>query len=284
MKCNTSRVEYNSERQIFMIGQYEFDIKSLYAHLEQITDKRKRRGIRYQLADALTLIILAKLGGEDEPRGIAKWLKHRAELLVEALGLSRTSMPHETTISRILGQAVEPEEVEKIIQHYFDGITQLSEDEVIALDGKTMRGTIPTGETQGVHLLSAYLPQEGVVLHQTEVENKENELSAAPRLLAEVDVRGKVVIGDALHTQRKTSIAVVEEQGDYLWVAKENQPELRAAIAHLFAPQECPPATSPLPTDFQIATDHTYGHGRYETRTITTSSMLKDFLDWPYLE
>ena len=55
-----------------------------------------------------------------------------------------------------------------------------------------------------------------------------------------MDVRGKLVIGDALHTQRKTSIAVVEEQGDYLWIAKENQPDLRANIAHLFSPQQCP--------------------------------------------
>jgi predicted transposase YbfD/YdcC/urease gamma subunit len=267
-----------------MLGEYEFDVKSLYAYLEEITDKRKRRGIRYQLADALALIILAKLGGEDEPRGIADWLKYRAALLVEVLDLPRASMPHESTISRILGQAVEPEEVEKVIQRYFDGQVQESEDEVIAIDGKTMRGTIVAGQKQGVHLLSAYLPQEGVVLHQTEVGSKENEISAAPRLLAEVHVRGKIVIGDALHTQRVTSKAVVEERGDYLWIAKENQPALKAEIAHLFAPQQCPPATSPLPTDFRSVTRYSYGHGRFEQRTLTASAMLKDYLDWPYLE
>ena len=70
MKCSTSRVEYNSERRVFMIGAYEFDLKSLYAYLEQVTDKRKRRGIRYQLADALALIILAKLG---EKMNLAGW-------------------------------------------------------------------------------------------------------------------------------------------------------------------------------------------------------------------
>ena len=156
MKCNPSRVEYNSERQAFMLGESEFDVKSLYGYLEEITDKRKRRGIRYQLADALALIILAKLGGEDEPRGIADWLKYRAALLVEVLDLPRASMPHESTISRILGQAVEPEEVEKVIQRYFDGQVQGSEDEVIAIDGKTMRGTIVAGQKQGLHLLSAY--------------------------------------------------------------------------------------------------------------------------------
>jgi hypothetical protein len=165
MECKPGRVEYNSEQQRFMIGMYEFDVKCLYAHLEEVSDKRKRRGIRYQLADALVLIILAKLGGEDEPRGIARWLKERAELLVEVLGLSRSSMPHETTISRILGPAVEPTDVETVIGRYFDGQVQGSKDKVIAIDGKTMRGTRAAGEKQGIHLLSAYLPQEGVVLY-----------------------------------------------------------------------------------------------------------------------
>jgi predicted transposase YbfD/YdcC len=239
--------------------------------------------VRYQLADALSLIVLAKLGGEDEPRGIADWLKHRAELLVDALKLPRSSMPHAVTISRILGQAVAPEELEGILKHYFDGQAQMSQEVVVAIDGKTLRGTIPTGGSQGLHLLAAYLPSEGLVLMQVEVDRKENEIVAAPKLLRMLDLRGKVVIGDAMHTQRQLSLEIVTTGGDYLWMAKDNQSQLKQDIAQLFAPQQCPPATSPLPTDFQSVTRHAYGHGRYETRTITTSSMLKDFLDWPYL-
>lgn len=217
------------------------------------------------MADALTLIIRAKLGGEDEPRGMASWLKHRAELLVEVLNFPRASMPHESTISRILGEAIEPDEIEQLMRHYVEG-------------------TILAGERQGLHVLCAYLPEEGVVLQQTAVTSKENEISAAPRLLTEITVRGKVVMGDALHTQRATSLSVVTNPGDYLWLAKDNQPGLSGDIAHLFAPQECPPATSPLPTDFQSATDYSYGHGRLEKRRLTSSSMLKDYLDWPDLE
>jgi len=284
MKCNTSRVEYNRELQAFMLGEFVFDLSGLYAHLERLTDGRDRRGVRYQLADVLSLIILAKLGGEDEARGIADWLSHRATLLVKALKLPRSSMPHAITISRVLGQAVEAEELEQVLQRYFDGQAQLSQEIVIAIDGKTLRGTIPVGETQGLHLLAAYLPNEGLVLMQVEVDGKENEIVAAPRLLEVLDLRGKVVIGDAMHTQRQLSIEIVVAGGDYLWIAKDNQAQLKQDIAHLFEPQQCPPATSPLPTDFQSAIDYAYGHGRYETRTITTSSMLKDFLDWPYLE
>lgn len=284
MKYNPERITFNWDIQEFMLGEFVFEVNSLYVHLEQLTDQRDPRGVRYQLADALTMIILAKLGGEDEAHGMSQWLKDRAEQLVQALQLQRSSMPHETTISRIMGEAVEEEELSQQMQRYFDGQAQVSQEVVIAIDGKTMRGTIPAGQTQGVHLLAAYLPGEGLVLMQVEVESKENEIVAAPRLLASLDLRQKVIIGDAMHTQRAISIEIVEAGGDYLWLAKDNQSQLKEHIESLFAPQECPPATSPLPTDFQSVTSYDYGHGRYETRTLTTSSMLKDYLDWPYLE
>lgn len=76
MECSTSRVEYNWGLRELMLGEFVFDLSGLYAHLERLTDGRDPRGVRYQLVDALTLIILAKLGGEDEARGIADWLKH----------------------------------------------------------------------------------------------------------------------------------------------------------------------------------------------------------------
>ena len=89
MQYNTSRVEYNSDLQEFMLGEFVFDLRGLYAHLEQLNDGRDPRGVRYRLVDALTLIILAKLGGEDEARGMGEWLRHRAEMLVQALQLPR---------------------------------------------------------------------------------------------------------------------------------------------------------------------------------------------------
>jgi predicted transposase YbfD/YdcC len=284
MKYNKSRVEYKPEVQQYLLGAYVYDLNSLYAHYEELIDQRKARGVRYALADALTLITLAKLGGEDGPTSMAQWLAERAELLVEALGLERETMPHRLTISRVLGQAVQVEELERVLQNYFDGQVQMSRAIVINLDGKVMRGTIALGETQGTHLLAAYLPEEGLVLLQVEVETKENEIVAAPKLLAQVDLRGKVVTGDAMHTQRQLSIEIVVAGGDYLWIAKENQPELRATIAHLFEPEKVTPGFAPTPTDFKSAATVNKGHGRLERRRLTSSAMLKDYLDWPYLE
>jgi len=284
MEYSTDRITFNRRLGEFMLGEFVLNVDSLYAHLSKLTDQRDPRGVRYALVDVLTLIILAKLGGEDEVHGISEWLKFRAQELVSWLKLPRGTMPHEVTLSRIMGTAVEAEELEAVLPKYFDGQAQLSQEVVIAIDGKTMRGTIPQGQTQGVHLLAAYLPSEGLVLMQVEVQSKENEIVAAPKLLRCLDLRRKVVIGDAMHTQRQLSIQIVAAGGDYLWIAKDNQADLKADIEHLFAPQECPPATSPLPTDFQTVTDTHSGHGRFETRTLTSSSMLKDFLDWPYLE
>jgi hypothetical protein len=67
----------------------------------------------------------------------------------------------------------------------------------VVLDGKTLRGTIPAGQTQGVHLLAAYRPQDGVVLLQVEVGATENESSAAPRVLQQLVLRRRLLSGAA---------------------------------------------------------------------------------------
>ncbi|MAT42847.1 MAG: hypothetical protein CL609_10925, partial [Anaerolineaceae bacterium] len=81
---------------------FVFDLNSLYAHLERITDPRRPKGVRYSLATILLLIILAKMGGENHPTGISEWIKHREEGLVKLLKLPREEVPHHCTIRRIL--------------------------------------------------------------------------------------------------------------------------------------------------------------------------------------
>ena len=284
MKYNTERIVYNQELGVHMLGEFVFDLRGLYAYLETLTDQRDSRGIRYGLADALTLIILAKLGGEDGPQGMSEWLHHRAGLLVSALKLPRQSMPHRLTITRILGEAIEVESLEKILAGYFDHQAQSSQEVVVAIDGKTLRGTIEPGQSRGEHLLAAYLPGDGLVLMQMAVGDKENEIVVAPSLVEVLDLRGKIVVGDAMHTQRKLSVEVVRYHGHYIWTAKGNQAEVQETIAHLFEPEPVLPGFSPTPTDFKTGTTVDKGHGRIEKRTLTTSSMLKDFLDWPHLE
>ncbi len=262
-------------------GVVEFEVNSLYEALLRVGDKRKARGKRYELATVLTLSVLAKLGGEDEPEGIADWVKHRAQELQASLGLKRKSMPHAVTYRRILGQAIAIQEFEQVVGTFFKGCQV--ESEQLAMDGKTLRGTIANGQTRGVHLLAVYAVNSGVVLHQVNVLSKENEISAAPKALAGVEVKGKVVTGDALFTQRDLSSQIVEADGHYLWKVKDNQPSLRAAIERLFGPEKVPLGSAPLRTDFQCVTTATKAHGRLESHTLTTSSLLNATTDWPYL-
>jgi hypothetical protein len=116
-------------------------------------------------------------------------------------------------------------------------------------------------------------------LLQVRVDCKENGISAALPLLEAIDPEGKVVRADALLTQRKLSDYIVTHNGDYVWIAKDNQPQLDQDIAAIFAPAPCAPGHNIGPSDFQMATTIDKGHDRTERRTLTTSGCLKGCSD-----
>lgn len=193
MQDNTAAISLAPSDEAFF-----FDVGSLYEHLEQLTDRRDPRGVRYPLAIALVFIILAKLAGEQGPRGIAQWVSLRKDLLKQALDFDRDTTPAAITYSRILGRGVNVTELQQTVSRFLRSSPHVSRAVEINMDGKALRGTIPAGQTQGVHLLAAYLPDAGVVLMQVKVLSKENETVAAPRLLKSVDLRGKIITGDAM--------------------------------------------------------------------------------------
>jgi predicted transposase YbfD/YdcC len=264
-----------------------FDLDALYRRLRTIPDHRDPRGRQYPLAMVLMIGVLAKLAGQDSSRAMAHWAKLRTQELSQLFDFKREKMPHYSTWSRVLGHGVEPTEVEQIIGQFF--VTSASKSELrrgsmqVALDGKTLRGTIPLGETRGVHLLAAYLPEQGVVLAQMRVNEKSNEITHAPKVLRQIDLRGVVVSGDAMFDQRALSIQIVQAKGDSLWMVKDNQEGLREDIEVLFQPQRKLAGTSALPTDFRMAQTVEKGHGRIEKRRITVSSLLADYSTWPEL-
>ena len=257
------------------------DLGSLYARLAQLQDRRHARGLRHALVTVLIYMVLAKLAGQDRVYGISQWAKHRQTALAEALALSRVQAPSVNTYRRVLAGAIEMEEFERVVREFFGALPQAGHTVVIALDGKALRGTIPAGQTHGRHLLAAYLPAEGWVLYQVEVANKENEISAAPRILKALDLRDKVVTGDAMFAQRELSRQIVEAGGDYVWTVKDNQSTLRQDIALLFQPEETVKGFSPALKEFRTAQTFNKGHGREERRTLTASTELQDYLDWP---
>jgi predicted transposase YbfD/YdcC len=259
-----------------------YDIESLNAFFERVYDARRRRGVRYSLATLLVIIFLAKLSGEDRPTGMADWAKARSEQIVEGLHVSYHRTPHANTIRWVLREVIDPLQFQQLSNEYLQLHSQ-AETQQIALDGKTMRGTIAYGETRGEHLIAGYSVEKGTVLTQEVVDCKENEIVEAPVALAEVDLRDRVVSGDAMQTQRGLSQQIVASGGDYLFPVKDNQPKMRQAIELLFAPEKPKPGFGQIQNDF--VTDRTVnsGQGRVEVRSLTASSMLNDYLDWPGL-
>ena len=133
---------------------------------------------------------------------------------------------------------------------------------LLNLDGKALRGTIPAGEKQGWRLLAVHEAEVNLGLAQTAVRKGENEISAAKRLLKEADLRGTIVSGDAILTQKELSRQVVGKGGDYLWRVKLNQEKLYRQIADFF----CRTKGGRDGDEFE-AWDK--GHGRIERRSLS---------------
>jgi predicted transposase YbfD/YdcC len=277
MESNTKNV-LNEEGQLI-------NLLDLLMYLKRITDGRKRRGIRYSIEMIFLLFILAKLCGENKTYGIADWVQQRKGLLIEALQLPYSRLPHHSTYRRIMSEKVDPNEVEQILASYLAQLPRRGQDIVLAIDGKTVRGTITTEDPFGLHLLAAYLPGSGIVLMQMVVEkDKENEIVIAPKLLKCLDLTDKIVIGDAMQTQRQLSIQIVSSGGHFVWIVKDNQANTRKAIEQLFAPEKRIPGVGNPPMDFCSARTVDKQAGRIEERSITVSNMLNNYLDWPHLQ
>ena len=275
MDCSTARIV----REISANG-IEFDQGSVYDRLCKLTDLRGANGKRYTLESVLMMVVMAKLGGEDTPFGIAEWVKHRQEEIVKLLCLRRANLPSHHTYRRILAYQVYAEEVERLVGEYNQ---QGEHGKVYALDGKAVRGMRKKDEEGNEYLLSVYDVEQAKVMAQVEVGRKENEILKAPKALQMVEIAQKVVTGDAMHTQRGLATQIVEAQGDYVLPVKENQPQLYKNIQALFAPEYPKPGFGKIQTDFLTAQKVNKGHGRIETRSITTSEMLNAYSAWPGL-
>ena len=137
----------------------------------------------------------------------------------------------------------------------------------------------PAGQKQGEHLLAVYDPDLGTVLAQRKVGDKTNEIPLARELLAELDLQHTIVTADAMHTQTAFCEQVLAQGGDYLLTVKKNQPNLLAEISYLFATEQA----GSQGVDFVSSVATNKGHGRVETRRLTSSTMLNGYTQWPGL-
>ena len=258
----------------------EIHVPPVVSIFEHLTDWRKDRGKVYSLVSLLLVVLAALMCGKQKVKAMARWCAELSFLDRGRLGLPFGRSPAATTLGTLL-RKIDPEALEAAMQDWLAVVNaQLMGAGLalrIAIDGKTLRGAAKRGGNP-VHLLAAICHQLRIVLGQVAVDSKTNEITAILPLLRTLVLEGRLITMDALLTQRAVAQEIVDRQGDYLMVVKENQPQLFQDIALCFA-------SEPLPDEVRgTAQTVSKGHGRLEIRTIVTSAALKGFIDWPGAE
>ena len=257
-------------------------VPSLVEYLAQIPDYRQARGRRHGLLPMLLLVCVAMLCGARSQLAIAEWAANYGQPWLNWLGFTRGRGPSQPTLSRLFAQIAHAT-VEAVLQQWAEQVLRLDSPpaapalEGIAVDGKTLRGSKRQGAVDA-HLLSAFSQRLGVVLGQTGVPDKTNEIGVAGAFLASLVLTGRVVTADALLTQQTLAQTILDSGGDYLLVVKDNQAQLRADLEAAFAPE--------AESVGVVGAAHTttlHG-GRLERRDLTATTALVGYSDWPGLQ
>ena len=253
---------------------------SLMASLKEVPDPRRRRGQRYFWWFLLAIICSGLMSGQYSGRAIAQWAQLHAIQITAYLQIEMCRMPSESTVRRALHK-VDVGVLERQIAAFNQEMDRNTSPEGkgdgqsfrgVAVDGKRVRGASTHGAN--VHLVSCVRHRSGATLGQVKVDDKTNEITAVPELLAQQELADTVVTLDALSTQRNVAQQIRDQHGHYLMVVKRNQPTLYEDIDTLFS------TPSALGKHDRYATT-SKGHGRLERHTLTSSSELGTYLDWP---
>ena len=244
-----------------------------------IQDFRKSRGKRHPLSAILALSCCAMLCGYRSYSAIADWGRNYGAAIAQALGFTHKP-PCAATLYTIFGH-LDCEAFEAQLGAGAEGIMTTVPaapaplDDAIAVDGNTLRGSKKQG-APGAHLLSVVGHRLGLTLTQQAVDDKTHEIKAIETVLEQIVLPGRILTMDALLTQRQVAQKIVEGGGDYVMVVKDNQRQLKADIELVF--------TLPPWGDRQESTRTVdMGHGRIESRNLTTSEALVGYSDWPGL-
>jgi len=219
------------EKERMMVDTLNLPVEGLIEEIKKITDPRKARGIRHPLHTVLGIAVCAVMFGARSYRGIGDWAAGLSKENLRRFGSKRGEPPSEPTIRRVL-QRIDVEEFDAKIGMWLTKM-QLIKGKAIAMDGKTLRGSGDREESP-LHLLSAVVHKEGIVIAQKDVSERTNEITRVKPLFKGLDIEGSVVTGDALLTQREIARHIVEEKkADYLFTVKGNQQELLEDIRAL---------------------------------------------------
>lgn len=206
-------------------------IEDAFSGLE---DPRIERNKLHKLLDIIVIAICGVICGADnwvdiEMFGIKKitWLRQFLEL--------RNGIPSHDTFGRVFGR-LNAEQFQRCFYEWVKAVQEVTKGQVIAVDGKQLRGSLDRYAGKGaIYMVNAWASENQMALGQRKVDDKSNEITAIPELLAMLEIAGCIITIDAIGCQTEIARQIVDKQGDYVLAVKENQPNLHADMAALFA-------------------------------------------------
>ena len=241
---------------------------SLHHYFGQLPDPRIHRNKKHLLIDIIVLSVIAIICGAESWNSIEMFGNSKKDFLSKILKLPN-GIPSHDTINRVFW-LINPDKFEQLFAQWVQSFrdTKIS-GEVIAVDGKTMRGSKDSYHDQSaIHIVSAWANSNQLVLGQVKTNEKSNEITAIPKLLNMLDIEGCIITIDAMGTQKKIAETIIDKQADYILALKGNQGYLKEDVQNTFIRQQ------PDSTDQTVEKSH----GRIETRKCEVINKL-DFLD-----
>ncbi len=203
------------------------------SHFSVLPDPRIDHTKKHNLVDILFIAICTIICGGETYIDMEEFGKAKEDWLARYLELPH-GIPSHDTFRRVIS-LVEPENFAECFMSWTRAIHTATKGEVIALDGKTIRHTFDTVTGQGaLHIVSAWATKAGLALGQVRVDSASNEITAIPKLLDMLDIRGCIVTTDAMGCQKEIAEQIVAKGGDYLLCLKGNQTNLHDEVKYFF--------------------------------------------------
>lgn len=254
-----------------------------HQHFADVPDPRVRARSDHKLLDIVAISILAVICGADGWDDLATFGRCKETWLRTFLDLP-AGIPSADTFRRVLS-ALDPSAFRLAFIRWMQGLVGSTEGKLVAIDGKTARRSFDrAAEKSPLHLVSAWVRDNQLVLGQVRTEEKSNEITAIPVLLGMLDLRGAIVTIDAMGAQKEIAKIILEKEADYLLALKGNQGNLHAQVVGFFTAAGTERFESVNHTFYETRNE---AHGRREVRRVWSStdlSTIPDATKWPSLK
>ena len=205
---------------------------SLVEYFGSLEDPRRPQGRRHNLLDIIAMTICAVVAGAEGWDDIELFARYKVHWFSRFLELPN-GIPCSDTFARVFAR-IDPDRFRNCFMEWVSGVHRLTQGQVIAVDGKTLRRSHNRrAGKEAIHLVSAWASENSLVLGQTRTEAKSNEITAIPELLRLLDVSGCIVTIDAMGCQKEIAQTILDRGADYLLAVKENQGRLYEDIRDL---------------------------------------------------